>query len=80
MDISNYSIQQIIEVGSGTIEIFVFLMMVLYLFFAFILIRKLRIMNLNFKTPYNKLFLLLARAHFVASFIVIILTFITIRR
>ncbi|MFZ2664131.1 MAG: DUF5657 family protein, partial [Patescibacteria group bacterium] len=60
MDISQYSIQQIIEVSSHAVQIFVFLVMVLYLFFAFILIRKLRIMNLNFKTPYSKLFTLLS--------------------
>jgi hypothetical protein len=78
--ISQLSIPQIISASSYVIQAFVFFVMFLYLFFAFVLIRRLKIMNLNFRTPYSMFFAFIARLHFFATLLILILTFLTLRR
>ncbi len=80
MDFNQLTLPQVISTGSYIIQISVLLIMLLYLFFAFLLTRRLKIMNLNFKTPYRTLFSFIAKIHFVATILVIILTFLTLRR
>lgn len=68
----------VIFAGRGG-EVFFFLVMVLYLVFAFVLIRRVRLMNLNLRTPNARVFTLLANIHFIAAFIVVLLTFFSIK-
>lgn len=80
MDVNQLSIAQIVSGGSYLIEALIFFVMFIYLFFAFLLIRRLKIMNLNFRTPYRTFFSFIARLHFIATLLIIILTFLTLRR
>lgn len=77
MDIS---IDKIIQFSAYGGEVFILFIMLIYLIFAFILIRRLKIMNQNFSTPYSHSFEFLAKIHFFASLIVIILTFLSLKR
>jgi len=61
-----------------TIEIIVLLLALFYLFFAFLLTRRVKIMNTNFKTPLAAVFSLLAFANLAASLIVTAITLLTL--
>lgn len=74
------TIENMVRTASFGGEILVLLIMVVYLIFAFVLIRRLKIMNQNFSTPYAGLFFTMANVHFIATLIVIILTFLSLRR
>lgn len=45
-----------------------------YLVFSFVLIRRVKIMNTNFKTPYAKVFSTLTGINFILTLVVIALT------
>lgn len=77
-NIDNIKIGDMVNILVYGGEIFIFIIMVIYLVFAFVSIRRLKIMNLNLKTPYNKFFSLVANLHFVATFIVVVLTFMSL--
>ena len=49
-----------------------------YLFFAFLLTRRVKIMNTNFKTPFSMMFTLIAFLNFVASLAVTTITLLTL--
>ena len=73
----NYTIS-IIEKFVGLVptvtEIVVLLLALFYLFFAFLLTRRVKIMNTNFKTPLSTVFSLLALVNLAASLIVTAVT------
>jgi len=76
----NIYLDKIINLSVYGGKIFILFIMVLYFIFAFILIRRLKIMNQNFSTPYSSAFNLAAKIHFFASLLVIILTFLSLKR
>jgi len=80
MGYNQFTLQQIIEMAVYISEAFIFLVMVLYLVFAFVLIRRLKIMNINFNTPHSTLFTIVAKLHFIIALIITVLTFLTLRR
>ena len=49
-----------------------------YLFFAFLLTRRVKIMNTNFKTPFSSMFTLIAFLNLVASLAVTTITLLTL--
>ncbi|MBU1133162.1 hypothetical protein KKG08_02735 [Patescibacteria group bacterium] len=59
-------------------KIIVILIMVLYAVFAFILTKRVKLMNANLTTPQSKLFERIARIHMVLSIFVIILATINL--
>lgn len=48
--------------------------MILYTIFAYILIKRVKLMNLNLTTKYTKLFEKIALLHFILSILVVILS------
>jgi hypothetical protein len=47
---------------------------VVYIIFAFIVTRQIKMMNRSFRTPLAPVFKLLGRLHFIAALIVLVLT------
>ncbi|MBW6441740.1 hypothetical protein K0B04_02410 [Patescibacteria group bacterium] len=78
MDFNNIQTDQLIKMGVVSGEIFILAIMVIYLVHAFILSRRIKIMNLNLKTPYAKSFSSLSRIHTIATIIIIIITVLSI--
>ena len=76
--VDNAQLDQIIRYLAYGGEIAVFLIMIIYLIFSFVFIRRLKIMNLNLKTPYNKLFTSIAKLQFTAALVIVILTFFSL--
>ena len=72
--IPNLPIRQLVIAG----KIIVILVMVLYAVFAFILTKRVRLMNANLTTPQSTLFERIARIHMVLSILVIILATINL--
>ena len=56
----------------------IFVIMCIYIIFAFILTRQLKLMNASFDTPVAGVLKLAGFVHFIASIIVTLLTFIVI--
>ncbi len=79
MDFNNLQSEQLIKVGAVVGEAIILAIMVIYFIFAFILSRRIRVMNLNLKTPYEKSFITIARIHTFASLIAVIITLLSIR-
>ena len=73
MDISPY-IRQLVIGG----KIIVVLIMVLYAVFAFILIKRVRLMNANLTTPQSKFFERMSKIHLILSILVVILATINL--
>jgi hypothetical protein len=80
MTYNGITLQQLITWGSYAGEAFIFFIMFLYLVFAFVLIRRVKIMNINFHTPHSVFFTIIAKLHFILTFVIIILTFLTLRK
>ncbi|MFH1648119.1 MAG: DUF5657 family protein [Patescibacteria group bacterium] len=72
--VPNLPIRQLVIAG----KIIVILIMVLYAVFAFILTKRVKLMNANLTTPQSKLFERIARIHMVLSIFVIILATINL--
>jgi len=78
LPIDNIQLEQTIKYLTYGGEIIVLLIMIIYLIFAFVFIRRLKIMNLNLQTPHNKLFSQIAKLRFAVAFVVVILTFFSL--
>jgi hypothetical protein len=78
----NYALEtevgKIVGLAPTIIEIVVLVLMLFYIFFAFILTRRVKIMNTNFKTPAAPSFSLLASINLLASLVVIVITLLTL--
>ena len=72
--VPNLPIKQVVIGG----KIVVILVMVLYAVFAFILIKRVSLMNKNLTTPQSKLLTLVAKIHMILSILVIILAVINL--
>ena len=72
--VSNLPIRQIVIGG----KIVVILFMVFYAIFAYILTKRVSLMNKNLTTPQSALFDLIAKAHMILSILVIILAIINL--
>ncbi len=59
-------------------EIVVLVLTLFYLFFAFLLTRRVKIMNTNFKTPLAPVFSLLAFTNLIAPLAIIAITLLTL--
>lgn len=80
MDLSsNLDKLQIIDIGTLAIQIFVLLVIAIYLIFSFVLTRRIRIMNLNLKTPYSKGFIVISWMHSLASLIAFLVTLLSLK-
>ena len=79
MGFNNLQTSQIIKISVVGGQIFIVAIMVVYMIFAFVLTRRVKIMNLNLKTPHGKSFSALAKIHFIVSLFVVILTLLSIR-
>lgn len=79
MDFNNLQFDNLVKIGAVTGEIVILGIMVVYFLFSFILTRRIKVMNLNLKTPHAKSFITIARIHSLASLITIILTLLSIR-
>jgi len=60
----------------GLMEFMIILMEIIYVLYAFILTRQIRLMNKSFNTPTQPLFSFLAHIHFLASIILVIFSII----
>jgi hypothetical protein len=58
-------------------KIMVLILQAIYILFAFMLTRQLKIMNHNFKTNLAGIFNLLALVHLIAAFAILILTYLS---
>lgn len=67
-----------LKIGISGVELVTLAIIVLYLIFSLVLIRRIRIMNLNLKTPYSKGFVVLAWLHTLASLFSAILVLSTL--
>lgn len=78
----NYTIEtgigKIVGLAPTITEAVVLLLLFFYLFFAFLLTRRVKIMNTNFKTQFAPIFSLLALGNLVASLVVIAITLLTL--
>lgn len=80
MDLSsNLNKLQIVDMGVGAVQIFVLLVMAVYLIFSFVLTRRIRIMNLNLKTPYSKGFIAISWMHSLASLVAFLITLLSLK-
>ena len=80
MDLSsNLDKLQIIDIGTLAIQIFVLLVIAIYLIFSFVLTRRIRIMNLNLKTPYSKGFIVISWMHSLASLVAFLITLLSFK-
>jgi len=61
-------------------DVFIFLAALFYSGFSFVLVRRVKIMNDNFKTPYANFFRTGARLHFLASLLVALLALIAVTK
>ena len=59
--------EKLIDTGIGGVELFTLVIILIYFVFSFVLTRRIRIMNLNLKTPYSKGFIVLSWIHTLAS-------------
>jgi hypothetical protein len=77
---SNLGVEIVKLVGfiPTVIKIAVLVMSLFYLFFAFILTRRVKIMTTNFKTPLAPVFSLVALGNLIASLVVIAITLLTL--
>ena len=76
---SNLNKMQIADMGVSAIQILSLLVMAIYLIFSFVLTRRIRIMNLNLKTPYSKGFIAISWMHSLASLAVFLITLLSLK-
>jgi len=67
MQTHNLSFENIVGFGLTGVRIFVIVMMVIYVIYTVILFRRIKIMNQNLKTPYEKSFIKLSKLHVFIS-------------
>jgi len=67
MQAYNLSFEKIIDLGLIGVRIFIIVMMIIYVIYTVILSRRIKIMNQNLKTPYEKSFIKLSKLHMFAS-------------
>jgi hypothetical protein len=79
MGFDNLQTSEIIKAASAAGEIVVLGIMVIYVIFSFVLTRRIKIMNLNLKTPYSKSFVVISKIHTIALIVVILLTLLSIK-
>lgn len=72
--VSNLPIRQLVIAG----KMIVVLIMALYTIFAFILTKRVRLMNTNLTTPQSKFFEKVSKIHLIVSVLVIILATINL--
>lgn len=75
---SGMEIGKIVGLAPIATEIVVLLLSLSYLFFAFLLTRRIKIMNTNFKTPFAPVFSLLVFINLLASLVVTTITLLTL--
>lgn len=78
MELTSIGQGSLVGVGIIGLKIFVFIMAVLYLIYTLILSRRIRIMNQNLKTSYEKSFLRISRLHILGAIIAIVLAILSI--
>jgi hypothetical protein len=79
MEFNKLEMSTVIKFGAITGEIFIIAIMVIFLIFSFILTRRIKVMNLNLKTPYAKVFEKISKIHTLATLIVIILSLLALK-
>jgi len=79
MEFNTLQTLKIVKFGAIAGEIILITIMLIYLVFAFILTRRINVMNLNLKTPYGKTFEKVSRLHTFATLIVIILSLLSLK-
>ena len=67
MQTYNLSFENIIGFGLTGVRIFIIAVMTIYVIYTVILSRRIKIMNQNLKTPYEKSFIKLSKLHMFAS-------------
>jgi hypothetical protein len=67
MQTYNLSFENIIDLGLIGVRIFIIVVMTIYVIYTIILSRRIKIMNQNLKTPYEKSFIKLSKLHMFAS-------------
>ena len=67
MQTYNLSFENIIDLGLIGVRIFIIVMMIIYVIYTVILSRRIKIMNQNLKTPYEKSFIKLPKLHVFTS-------------
>lgn len=67
MQTYNLSFEKIIDLGLIGVRIFIIVVMTIYVIYTIILSRRIKIMNQNLKTPYEKSFIKLSKLHMFAS-------------
>jgi hypothetical protein len=67
MQTYNLSFEKIIDLGLIGVRIFIIVMMIIYVIYTVILSRRIKIMNQNLKTPYEKSFIKLSKLHVFIS-------------
>ena len=67
MQTYNLSFENIIDLGLIGVRIFIIVMMIIYVIYTVILSRRIKIMNQNLKTPYEKSFIKLSKLHVFTS-------------
>ena len=66
------------QLVTGFYGILLIMIEVVYLVFAFLLTRQIKLMNRSFKTPTSSVFRFLGAMHMFASFVVLIVTIIAL--
>ena len=75
---ASVEIGKLLGLAPTVTKIIVLLISLFYLFFAFLLTRRVKIMNTNFKTPFAPEFSLVAFMNLAASLIVTTITLLTL--
>ena len=70
---------QLIKISVIGIQVFVVAIMIIYMIFAFVMTRRVKIMNQNLKTSYARVFNDLSKIHFIASIVVVIISLLSIK-
>lgn len=76
--LNDTQITKLIEVGAKAGEVFVLAIMIIYTASSFILTRRIKVMNLNLKTPHSKNFTRISKIHTILLLLVILLTLLSI--
>jgi len=80
MDLNNnFDKLQMVNIGAVALQVFALLIMAVYLIFSFVLTRRIRIMNLNLKTPYSKGFIVISWMHSLASLVAFLITLLSFK-
>lgn len=78
-DINNFITQIFTPKGfSGFIQFLIIVVEIVYVLFAFMLTRQLKIMNHNFQTSQAPIFTILANLHFIAAVVIVIFSILAI--